>query len=493
MSARPTAAAPQATEAARHPGLVPALVFLGALVAVVSSLGAPLVPTVAVDYAVSLPSAQWSLTITLLAGAVSTPVLGRLGDGPHRRGVIIGALALIVLGCVLAAVPGSYPLLLVGRALQGVGLGLTPLAMAVARDHLTGARARSAVATLSVTTAAGVGLGYPLTALAAQHLGFHAAFWCAAAATSLVLVAVIAVVPPSTTRTRHRLDVLGATLMSLSLAAVLVAVSTGGQWGWFSGRVLGLLVVAVVLGAAWAWWELRVAHPLVDLRLLRNRAVLTADVSAVISGVGMYFLMATIILFVQSPTSTGYGLGQSVVVGALVLVPFSLCSVAASRLAVLIGRRVGERLVIPVGAGFFLLAMLMFLFLRHSVWQVCVVMGLAGLGVGCTFAAMPALIVRSVPVHETGSALGVNQVLKTVGGSMGSALASGVLASHTLAGAQYPENSGYSVGAVLCIGVWVLVGVLGYVLLGRSLRTPAPTDAQAPTDAEAPSARLGTR
>jgi len=69
--------------------LLPVLVFLGMVVAVVSSLGAPLVPTVAADYGVSLSSAQWSLTITLLAGAISTPVLGRLGDGPRRRQVIL--------------------------------------------------------------------------------------------------------------------------------------------------------------------------------------------------------------------------------------------------------------------------------------------------------------------------------------------------------------------------------------------------------------------
>ena len=76
-----------APSALRERALVPVLVFLGMVVAVISSLGSPLVPTIASVDHVSLSDAQWSLTITLLVGAVATPTMGRLGDGPHRRRV----------------------------------------------------------------------------------------------------------------------------------------------------------------------------------------------------------------------------------------------------------------------------------------------------------------------------------------------------------------------------------------------------------------------
>ncbi|MGN5377064.1 MFS transporter [Streptomyces lasalocidi] len=158
----------------RQGALVPVLVFLGTVVAVISSLGAPLVPTVAAVDHVSLSDAQWSLTVTMLVGAVVTPVMGRLGDGPRRRTAMLAAVATVLVGCVLGALPLGFPVLLVGRALQGVGLGLTPLAIATARDRLTGERARSAVAMLSITTVAGVGLGYPLTGLISQSFGVHA-------------------------------------------------------------------------------------------------------------------------------------------------------------------------------------------------------------------------------------------------------------------------------------------------------------------------------
>ena len=467
---RDTTLAPPLAVPAIHPArraLVPVLVFLGMVVAVVSSLGAPLVPTVATDYGVSLSSAQWSLTITLLAGAITTPVLGRLGDGPRRRQVILGALGLIALGSVLAALPGNFVVLLVGRALQGVGLGLTPLGMAVARDHLPADKARAAVATLSITTVAGVGLGYPLTALIAQHLSFHAAFWFAAGASGVVLVCAALVIPASPARAPRKLDTGGALLLSVGLGALLIAVSEGGQWGWTSTRLLAAAAVTIVAFVAWVWRELHTPHPLVDLRLLRNRSVLTADVTGLIAGVGMYLLMSVVILFVQTPTSTGYGLGASVVVGALVLVPFSAASVSASRLSPMISRRFGPNMVIPIGSMAFVLAMVMFLFLRTSLWEIFIVMAIGGLGVGCTFAAMPAFIVRAVPSTETGSALGVNQVLKVIGSSLGSALTASVLTAHTPLHARFPTDSGYTMAALIGIGIWVLAAVLSFVLPGR--------------------------
>jgi fucose permease len=113
--------------------LVPTLVFAGSLMAIVSSLGAPLIPTIARADGVSLSTAEWMLTITLMTGALATPVMGRFADGPRQRAVILFALAAVVVGCVVSAISENFVVLIVGRALQGVGLGLLPVAMAIAR------------------------------------------------------------------------------------------------------------------------------------------------------------------------------------------------------------------------------------------------------------------------------------------------------------------------------------------------------------------------
>ena len=147
----------------RDKALVPTLVLVGALVAIVSSLGALLIPSIARADHVSLSTAQWLLTAALLTGALATPIMGRLADGPRQRDVILGALAVVLVGCVLAAVSDQFIVVVAGRALQGFGLGLLPVTMAIARRHLSVEKAGRTIATLSITVAVGGGLGYPLT------------------------------------------------------------------------------------------------------------------------------------------------------------------------------------------------------------------------------------------------------------------------------------------------------------------------------------------
>ena len=444
--------------------LVPVLVYLGMVTSVVSSLGAPLVPTIAHDTHVSLASAQWSLTISLLMGAVATPTLGRLGDGRHRRPTVLAALATVVLGCVLAAVPAPFFLLLVGRALMGVGLGLIPMTMAIARDALDGEHRVRVVGLLSITAVAGIGLGYPLTGVIAEQLSFRAGFGFGALVTAVGLVLAWVTVPSVADRPAVPLDWVGSVLLGVGVAGLLLALGQSAVWS--STVVIALAVASLLLLAGWSRHELRTAYPLVELRLVRDRTVLTADLTGLLAGIGMYALISMIIRFAQTPRSTGYGFGSSIVVSGLLLLPLSVLSAASSRVAPLLARRFGQRAVLPIGCVVFVGANLLFALDRSSLWGVALVMALAGLGVGCTFAALPGLIVGSVPAHETGSAMSFNQVLRYVGYSMGSALSATVLEARTQAGHVLPEAGGYTTVAVLGIAVLVVAAVVSAVVPG---------------------------
>ncbi|WP_052489773.1 MFS transporter [Streptomyces sp. 150FB] len=451
------------------------------VVAIVSSLGAPLIPTIADTDHISLTDAQWSLTVTFLVSALATPVMGRLGDGPHRRVVIIASLAGVTAGAVLAALPLGFPYLLAGRALQGVGLGLTPLGIAVVRDALPVERARSAAAILSVTTVAGVGLGYPITGVVAQYGGLHAAFWFGAVVSALGLLVAVLVVPSSAHRPAGRLDLPGAVLLGVSLAGLLLGISEGESWGWGSARLIGVLAASVAVFVAWVVVELRRAHPLVDLRLLRRPAVLTADITALLAGVGMYLLISLVTRFVQTPTSSGYGLGATVAVAGLALVPFSAASVAATRVTRVLVRHAAPALALALGSAVVLLSMLMFILARSAMWEILVVMGVAGLGVGAIFAVMPGLIVGSVPAHETGSATSFNQVIRYVGYATGSTLSAVVLEAHTAPGHALPAGSGYTVAGLIGVGMWLVTAFAALVLprvRGRSVVVRSVSDSE---------------
>src|SRR4051812_18426796 len=436
--------------------LIATLVLAGMTVSVQSTLGTPLIPTIAREQDVSLEAAQWMLTLTLLVGVVATPVLGRLGDGARREKVLLGTLAATLAGAVVAATADGFPQLLVGRGLQGIGYGTVPLCIALAREHLGGEAQRSAIATLSISVAVGAGLGFPVTGLIAQDLDFHAAFWFGAVVSASALTVAAVNLPRAKTAHQHvPLDVPGAVLLGGGLGAVVLAVSKAETWGWGATATVSLLAAGAAALAVWVVLELRVAHPLVDLRLARIRTVLCANVAAVLMAMGMYVGMALVNRLVQTPTQTGYGFGASLVTTGLLLLPLSAGSLISQPLARRLSDRFGPRTALAAGAALVAATLLALAADHHALWEIAAVTCLLGVGVGSTFALMPALIVASVPADRTGSATSLNQVLRSAGGSFGSALGITLLTAHTAAHAPFPEDSGYSAafltGGVMCL------------------------------------------
>jgi MFS family permease len=452
---------------------VPTLVVAGSLMAIVSSLGAPLIPTLSRADHVSLSTGEWLLTITLLTGALVTPVMGRLADGPRQRDVMLFALSAVVLGCVLAAVSDGFAVLIIGRALQGVGLGILPVGMAMARRHLTPDKARRTIATLSVTTAIGVGLGYPVTGLIAQAWDFRAAYWFGAITVGAALVLAAFVLPPRSDVVTRRFDAVGAGILSLVVIGVSVVLSEGGGWGWTSPRSLGIVVGSLVLLAIWIPYELTYTDPLVDLRQVRNRSVLTADVAGFLISVAMYLLLPILVVFVQIPVADG-GFGASIFVSGLVLLPLSLCSFAASRFLVIYERRFGVRSMIPLGSLVFAVTATFFALEHSALWEAFVTAGMAGLGIGFTTGAMPGFIIRAVARSETGSATGFYQVVRSIGLTVGSALSAAVLMAHTRPGQTLPDVDGFRVTLLLAAGFCLVTAIVSFVLPGAvSVRRPA--------------------
>jgi MFS family permease len=449
---------------ARRLRLLPwALLFVVMVTGIISSLGAPLLPSISEDLGVSLSAAQWSLTATLLVGVVSSPVMGRLGDGPRRRETLLGGLVVVTVGCVTAALAPSLAVLVGGRALQGIGLGLVPLGMATARDELPAERVPATIGLLSVAGAAGVGAGYPISGLLAG-IDLSAAFWFGAVVAAIAFVLSWIFVTPTTGRPPAKLDLVGAATLTLGLGALLVAIAEGSGWGWGTGRTLGLFALAVIFLVLWAVVQLRVAEPLVDLRLARHPAVLSADVCAAVIGIAMYMYLSGVSEFVQAPTSLGYGFGASVVVAGLCLVPFSVVGMAGARMLPLTTRLVGERNLLPVGCLVVAAGGLVFAVFDHHLWGAFAMMAVLGLGYGLTFAAIPGIIVRAVPESETGSATGFYQVVRYIGFSVGSALAASVLASQTPAGSQLPRLAGYTAVIWIGIGIGVLAAIIAWAM-----------------------------
>jgi predicted MFS family arabinose efflux permease len=336
--------------------------------------------------------------------------------------------------------------------------------MATARDEFPIAKVPGMIALLSVAAAAGVGVGYPLTGLLARDWGLRGAYWFGAALCALTFLAVAAIIPSTADRAGSgRLDWLGSVILAVALGAVLLGIGQGSGWGWGSARTLGLLIGGVALFAVWTVQQLRAATPLVELRMLRHPAVLAGDVCAIVLGIAMYMDLSSVVEFVQIPTSYGFGFSASPLVAGVTLLPMSIMMLLGSRLLPTLVRWLGPRLVLAVGCLVVAVGPGSFALRHDAHWQAFVTMGIGGLGLGLTFAAIPGLIVRAVPAHETGSAMGFYQVVRYVGFSTGSALTATVIAGHHTPRGR-PTVDGFTTALWVSVVICVVAALLAYVL-----------------------------
>ena len=200
--------------------------------------------------------------------------------------------------------------------------------------------------------------------------------------------------------------------------------------------------------------------------------------------VAMYLLLPIIVEFVQIPRSAGYGFAASLVVSGLSLIPLSVGSFVASRFLVAYERRFGARTMIPLGSIVVGLAAMLFAVEHSALWEAFVAFGISGLGLGFTSGAMPGFIVRAVAQSETGSATGFYQVVRSIGLTVGSALAAAVLLAHTRHGQVLPDVDGFTVALIIAAVLCLATAMVSFVLPGRTGSPATPLTVSEEDDLE---------
>uniref|UniRef100_UPI0025E962FD MFS transporter n=1 Tax=uncultured Aeromicrobium sp. TaxID=337820 RepID=UPI0025E962FD len=424
-------------------GMVSALQF---------TLVIPLLPAFPELLGISVSDSSWLVTATLLTAAVGTPIIARMADMYGKRRMLLVALGAMILGSVICALEASFVAMILGRALQGFGASLIAVGISILRDELPPKRIGTAVALMSATMGIGSALGLPLAGVLTDWLGWHSIFWFGAVAGAVLVVSLLVVVDESPVRTRGRFDIAGALLLSAALVCLLLPISKGSVWGWGEPLVIVLLASSVALFAIWVPLELRINQPMVDLRTSVRRTVLVTNIASVFAGMAMFVNMLVTVQVLQQPTDSGVGFGLDVTAAGLAMVPSGLAMVAISPLSGWLLGRFGGRMVLLAGASLMAVTYVGRVFFADSVAAVVVGSTLVGVGTALTFAAMPTLIMSSVPITETASANGLNSLVRSIGTSLASTLVAAIMAMHTVefAGSSYASEEGFR--AVLWLG-----------------------------------------
>ncbi|WP_447037122.1 MFS transporter [Streptomyces sp. DSM 118878] len=466
-------------------GVVPVLAFSGIVVAVMQTLLVPVIKDLPALLDTAPSNATWVMTSTLLAGAVATPIMGRLGDLFGKRKMLLSSLAVMVVGSLICAFTDDLLIMIVGRALQGFAMGAIPLGIGLMRDELPREKLGSAMALMSSSIGVGGGLALPLAALTAQHADWHALFFGAAGLGVLAMLLTLAFVPESPMRAQGTFDVLGALGLSAGLVLFLLPITKGSDWGWSSGTTLGLFAAAAVVLVLWGVMELRMKAPLVDLRTTARRSVLFTNLASIMVGVAFYAVSLVLPQLLQLPSSTGYGLGQSMVVAGLCVMPLGLTMMFTAPVYARLSAKYGPKTTLILGMLIIAIGYGAGLGLMSAAWQTIIIAVILGAGIGLAYSSLPALIIGSVDASETGAANGLNTLMRSIGTSVSSAVIGMVLANtaNHVGGVAVPTMHGFRVSFLIATGA-VVIGLV-FALLLPSARRPATTQLRASSEEDA--------
>ena len=366
---------------------------------------------------IDITTVQWVIAVYMLSLAAVVVAAGRLADMLGRRRVLLAGLATFGAASLLSALAPDAAWLIAARAMQGAGAGLImPAAMGIANTAVPPARRASAiglvVGAIAVGDAIGPGLAGALNDLGSWRLVFLATVPLSA----LVAWRTLRVVPADEPAgTDQHVDVLGAVLVSVSVAVFLYAVDRATDWGWTSIEMLGVLAIAAGLSVAFVFAERRARDPLVPREIARNRqfVVVTCIGSAALT------VLVCVLFFLPQLFDKFYD--YSALEAGLALVPLTLAYGVASPIAGRVYERAGPRLVICAGLLLQTAGCVGLVVVDPAAGYVGALPWLLvfGVGAGVALASSSAAVIGAVDEALSSAASGLFVMLRTVAAAVG--------------------------------------------------------------------------
>jgi len=379
----------------------------------------------------------WAVTAFILASTVTMPIYGRLGDLAGRRNVLVGAIAVFAAGSLVGALAGNMPVLILGRALQGLGAGgLLTSSQAVIAD-IVPARERGPYMALNSAVFALSSVGGPLLGgWLTDGPGWRWTFWINLPLAVLATTAALAFVRlPARPRTRLKPDYAGMALLALVTSGFVLTTSwlfSGVLWS--GPRYLAVGAATVLAAGALVVVEHRAAQPVIPPAMFRSRTLSLACGASLLIGLSMFGALSYMPMWFQmvagaSPTASG-----------LLIMPMMVSGTVGSLVGGQVMRRTGRyRLLLSTGGllvttGLFLLSLLE---TSSPAWRGGLAMGVLGLGMGASAQLVVVVVQNSFP-RAVGAATGLTNYFRQIGASLGAAVVGAVFGARLVE--QFDEH-----------------------------------------------------
>jgi MFS family permease len=371
----------------------------------------------------------WVTSAFLIVGSAVSPLFGKLGDSYGKKKMFLIALVFYTAGVGLAGFSPTIYFLIAARAIQGIGFAIVPLALAIIAETFPKERIATAQGLISATFAIGAAGGLVIGAYIVKDFGwqwaFHSAFIL-----SLVLFAVVAKgLPSGSPGTRRRVDFSTLVLLMAGVSLVLLYLTEGPYDGWYSTYDLAYLTAGLLLTVGFFVAEARRENPMIQLALLKIRNVFVANMVGIISGIAMFMLFFAVIYYTELPAPSGLGL-DSISAGLTVAPGTVLMLVAGPALGRLV-TKAGPKPAMVLGALIAIAGFLLFIFNRGTTTDVTIDSAIALVGAVSVIIPIVNMITVSLPDETVATGLGLNTMLRNIGGAIGPVVATTIMNTYS--------------------------------------------------------------
>jgi EmrB/QacA subfamily drug resistance transporter len=371
----------------------------------------------------------WVFSAYLLASTVTVPLYARLADMYGRKPIFLTGLAFFVGGSMLCGFAGTMAQLILFRTIQGLGAGaVQPISFTILGDVFESEQRAKIQGLFSGVWGAAAVAGPAIGSIITTTIGWRWVFFVNAPVGLMAAFLIGRFLHEHVEHHRHRLDLVGAGLLTLGLVSLLFAATEGGQlWGWTSPITLALVAAAVALLIAFGLWERRIAEPLIDLGLLKVPVIAAGLAIGGLSGVVMFSLSTYVPPLVQGVMG-GNALQAGVAVAAM-SIGWPIGSIMGGRALL----RFGARPAVLVGTSMLVLGTLIVTqatrpgTLEGGLLVAALGEAITGLGMGLSATTILVMVQAAVPWQRRAVATGLVQFSRTIGGAVGVGLLGGIV------------------------------------------------------------------
>ncbi|MEL9970520.1 MAG: MFS transporter [Metallosphaera sp.] len=404
------------------------LVWGDLLINYVETMVVPAIPTIQNDFSISSTLASWITSAFIIVGAVVSPIFGKLADMFGRKKIYLISLAGYLVAVGIAGFSPTIYTLIGARAVQGIGYGIFPVGLAIITDVLSPEDVATAQGLLSGSVGIGTALGLIVGSYIDQNFGWQYAFHTAFVLSLIFFIVILLKLNDTGVRAARSVDYVGTSLLTISTLLVLIYITEGPSMGWLNFENLSFLVLGLLLMAGFIFVELKVKDPLVDMKLMKIRNVMVANLVGVVSSIALMIMYFGIIYYAQLPPP--FGLGLDILSAGLTLAPATVVMLVVGPIVGKLTGDAGPKPLLLFGSLLSIFGFSLLIINRGSPQDLVLDVIVAGTGMISIIIPLINMIAVSLPETSRGIGLGVNTLLRNLGASIGPVLATSIMTSY---------------------------------------------------------------